>query len=197
MQKRAMTTNRDITQKFPSSGHFEITVPQGAEVIFVDGKGGGYAVKEPEKYGACPHDVNHYYFYIPADAVNNRLVDAKLMREPLAKKSDNWQDTAFHWLVTIGGQHFDYYTGAAWVEKARVSYMPDKPIPPSYDDVIHSLLMDASACEQSFEDWCSEYGYDSDSIKALETYRACQKNADKLRKAGVNIEAERERLADY
>lgn len=197
MQKPVMTTNRDITQKFPSSGRFDLTIPAGAEVIFVDGKGGGYAVKSPEKYGACPHDSKHYYFYVPAEAVNNRPADAKLLRAPLAKKSDNWQDTAFHWLVTIGGQTFDFYTGSAWVEEPKSSYIPPKPIPPSYDDVIHSLVMDASACEQSFEDWCSELGYDSDSIKALEIYRSCQKNADKLRKAGVNIEAERERLADY
>ena len=83
------------------------------------------------------------------------------------------------------------------IEKSKISFAPDKPLKPKLDDVLHALVMDASACEQSFEDWCSELGYSDDSIKALETYRECQKNADKLCKAGINVKAERERLADY
>lgn len=189
-----MQTNREITQKFPAGGHFDVTIPAGAEVIFVDGEGSGYAVKHPEKYGACPHDSRHYYFYIPAEAVKNRPADAALLRAPIAKKSDDWKETAYHWSVTIGGQSFDYYTGAGLVQTKDGATIPKKP---TYDDVVYSLVMDATACEQSFEDWCSDYGYSDDSIKALEIYRQCQHNTGKLRKAGINIAAERERLADY
>jgi len=59
---------------------------------------------------------------------------------------------------------------------------PDQPQQPHAADVLHSLIMDASAAEQTFESWCNEYGYDTDSRKALATYEACQQNADKLRR---------------
>lgn len=123
--------------------------------------------------------------------------ETKLIRRPIAKKSDDWHQTAFQWLVFINGQQFDYYTGSAHVFKSKHSWVEDKPKPPSLDDVLHSLVMDAEAEEMSFDDWCGNLGYDTDSRKALETYLACQHEARLLRKAGVNITAERERLADY
>lgn len=55
-----------------------------------------------------------------------------------------------------------------------------KPVTPCAAGVLHSLILDSSACEQSFESWCNDLGYDSDSRKAYATYEACQKNADKL-----------------
>lgn len=123
--------------------------------------------------------------------VSGVLADALLLRGPRKAKSDNWQETAHHWLVTIGGQEFDYYTGSAHVTEKGT------PKKPALDDVLYSLVMDARACEMSFYDLCSELGYDTDSRKALAIYEQCQTNTDKLRKAGVDIAAERERLADY
>lgn len=63
--------------------------------------------------------------------------------------------------------------------------------------MLYSLVMDSDACDMSFDDWCSNFGYETYSRKALDTYLECQKNALKLRKAGIDIEAERERLWDY
>lgn len=34
------------------------------------------------------------------------------------------------------------------------------------------------ACSQSFESWANEYGYDTDSRRAEEIYRACQRSGD-------------------
>ena len=115
--------------------------------------------------------------------------EAKLVRRPIAKKSNDWRQTAFQWLVFINGQQFDFFTGYSWVE--------DKPKQPSLDDVLHSLVMDAEAEEMGFADWCATFGYDTDSRKALDVYLSCQHNTTLLREAGVNIAAERERLADY
>jgi hypothetical protein len=64
----------------------------------------------------------------------------------------------------------------AEIEKAR------KPKAPTAASVLHSLMRDSSAASQSFDSWCSEYGYDTDSRKAYATYEACQRNADKLRR---------------
>ena len=63
---------------------------------------------------------------------------------------------------------------------------------------MYCLIVDSEACSETFESWCSNFGYDTDSRKAMDTYLACQKNGEKLRKAGVtDIEAAREAFRDY
>lgn len=112
--------------------------------------------------------------------------ETKFIRE--AQKSGvvkDWRDGANQWLVSINGEQFEYWTGTGLKDAPRL------------DDVLFSLTLDASALEMNFEVWCSEYGYNSDSIKALKTYQKCLENAYKLSRAGINIAAERERLQDY
>lgn len=53
---------------------------------------------------------------------------------------------------------------------------------PRVKDILWSLYMDASGAQESFEDWCSNYGYDTDSRRALNMYFACQESGHKLRK---------------
>lgn len=58
----------------------------------------------------------------------------------------------------------------AWFRDGRA------PIAPSVADVVSCLLSDcSSASNDTFESFCSEFGYDTDSRKALKTYKACQK----------------------
>jgi hypothetical protein len=54
---------------------------------------------------------------------------------------------------------------------------------PKINDVMDCLLSDASGYENSrdFEEWCSEYGYDTDSRKAEKIYKACEKEFEKLK----------------
>lgn len=53
---------------------------------------------------------------------------------------------------------------------------------PGVADVLHCLLMDAEVIDAgSFEEWASNYGYDTDSRKAESIYRACLDTALKLR----------------
>ena len=85
----------------------------------------------------------------------------------------------------------DYYTGTGH-RKSKVKMPADiarlgpnilarvnwekaylKPVAPNAAGVLYSLIRDAQGAEQNFADWCSDYGYDSDSIKALNTYNAC------------------------
>lgn len=44
-----------------------------------------------------------------------------------------------------------------------------------------SLKADATGGE-TFGDWCSSYGYDTDSRKALDTYLACQESEERSRR---------------
>ena len=52
---------------------------------------------------------------------------------------------------------------------------------PTAEDVLQSLLSDASSADESFEDWCGEYGYDTDSRKAERTYDQVREHTAKLR----------------
>lgn len=73
---------------------------------------------------------------------------------------------------------------AAW-QKAYV-----KPIAPYAADVLHSLILDSSAIDTSFDYWCSNYGYDADSISAFNAYQACCKTAKELRRVFTRAQLE-------
>lgn len=55
-------------------------------------------------------------------------------------------------------------------------------IKPDYESVLYSLLRDGDTLDFTcFEDWCESYGFNSDSIKAKETYDTCLKTGLFLR----------------
>jgi hypothetical protein len=52
---------------------------------------------------------------------------------------------------------------------------------PTAADVLSCLISDSSSVETAdFEDWCREFGYDTDSRKAEKTYQTCLNQRDKL-----------------
>ena len=69
-----------------------------------------------------------------------------------------------------------------------------KPVQPSAASVLYSLLLDSSAVDQSFIDWCNDLGYETDSRKALATYEACCESGQKMRQLFTS--AQRETLAE-
>ena len=70
---------------------------------------------------------------------------------------------------------------------------------PKVSAVLHSLIMDAQAGSETFEDFCSNYGYDTDSRRALEMYLECQKYGNELRRFfnGGHMADMEEILRDY
>jgi hypothetical protein len=54
---------------------------------------------------------------------------------------------------------------------------------PTATEVLDCLASDAAGIDNavSFEDWCSEYGYDTDSRKAEKTFKACEHEATRLK----------------
>jgi hypothetical protein len=58
-------------------------------------------------------------------------------------------------------------------------------VAPKLDDVCYSLLMDGSAYFDGmrFEEWASDLGYSDDSIKAKETFEACDRIGRDLNRA--------------
>lgn len=53
--------------------------------------------------------------------------------------------------------------------------------PPAFGDVLHSLSLDSEAVEMTFSDWCADFGYSDDSIKAKATFDACNEIGKRLR----------------
>lgn len=116
-------------------------------------------------------------------------------------RDNNWD--CDQWRVTIssgaGFHSFDYFTGLGLRHKPRASWDTPKPKKPKVADVLHSLILDASAADENFHDWCANYGYSDDSIKAMNTYKACLETAQALRKhfSPDTLRQVRELLQDY
>jgi hypothetical protein len=72
-----------------------------------------------------------------------------------------------------------------------------KPKPLDIDDILYSLILDSQAGNETFDDFCDNFGYDNDSIKANDIYRACQKNAKKVRTFIKDIDQANELFQDY
>jgi len=105
-------------------------------------------------------------------------------------KRDDW--VCDEWRVSIGSFETSYYTGTGH-RKMNVA------VAPCAADVLYALLSDAEACETSFSDWCENFGYSNDSIKALNTYRECEELGRSLRKvfSTKQVSELREVLSDY
>ena len=49
-----------------------------------------------------------------------------------------------------------------------------RALPPTSASVIYALILDADCATDTFSNWCADFGYNTDSIKAQKTYFACQ-----------------------
>lgn len=181
--KNYRETIRDVETTIDNT---KITVPKGTPLTHVPnaGKASGYAVRDVAdlvKLGAWEHDAKTRYAYVPV----NSVFEALHIHGPLKSKSNDWQETANKWLIKIAGQSFDYYTGSGITKS------------PDYDSVMACLVRDAEALNHTFENWANELGYDTDSRKAYATWEECCNNARKLIAAGIDLQAESERLQDY
>lgn len=72
-------------------------------------------------------------------------------------------------------------------KEQRLRSIPDSP---SLEDVMYSLLADASIGRNGYshEDFCEEFGYDPDSRKGFNMWVACVEQYSKLRKMGVDFD---------
>ena len=94
----------------------------------------------------------------------------------------NWECDG--WQFTIKGQTFDYFTGLGHRDKSA------KPQIPPIAGVLYSIISDSSACNESFASWCDNFGYATDSRKALKIYEQYQEDFDKLRKVFTTAQIE-------
>lgn len=53
---------------------------------------------------------------------------------------------------------------------------------PTAADVLSCLISDARACDQEFESWADDLGFDRDSRTAEQTFKVCQKLGSKVKR---------------
>lgn len=100
-------------------------------------------------------------------------------------KKGDWERFSFAVTISYPGDptrkiQTDYHMGIGLGKKHRTGHVYEPT--PKAKEVIGSLFSDASCADGTFEDFCGNMGYDTDSRKALETYLACQESESKLRK---------------
>lgn len=120
-----------------------------------------------------------------------------------ATKRDDWECDRWYFTFTRDGreERFEYFTGtghrkvpnkrleaemereiksrhSSWRTSIVAKYV--KPVEPHMAGVLHSLILDSQAVGQSFDSWCGEFGYETDSRKAYATYQACMENGEKF-----------------
>lgn len=87
--------------------------------------------------------------------------------------TDNWN----HHRVTVskGGRRttFDF-----WASIANPEIRSRSDLLGAFD----CFLSDACAGQQSFDEFCSEFGYDNDSRRAEQTHKACIRSYDKAQR---------------
>lgn len=93
--------------------------------------------------------------------------------EPFAAGDDErWDHNSWEITLTFQGRTMTlkFHTGLGIVGE------------PTIGDVLSSLSLDSSSVidGQSFEDWCGDFGYDTDSRKAERTFNACKAQAEEL-----------------
>lgn len=113
-----------------------------------------------------------------------------------------WEDQAVdHYRVKLGAFETDFYQGLGHRKPikgvngpVKCPYPPHtmgaeawnkqnvRPVAPTAAAVLYCLLSDMEVIDQSFTDWASDFGYDTDSRKALATYKACCATGLALRK---------------
>lgn len=111
-------------------------------------------------------------------------------QNPYIKRDNKWSREATHYTVrlTYKGRELNTYFSMG---KAHAN-------PPTAAAVLYSLLMDQQAVNLSFEDWCNEFGYSSDSRAAYATYRSCRKVGRQVKPfLGEELPAFEEAANDY
>ena len=87
-------------------------------------------------------------------------------------RDDEWKKGANKWqvrLVYFDKEHVtNFYMGSGLVDEMG------RPKKPTKKDILYSMIMD-DVSDMNFNDFCDEFGYNNDSIKALKIYKACLK----------------------
>jgi len=97
----------------------------------------------------------------------NKIPQARILGGELRKK-DKWEYKAY--TVIIDNVSFEWKQGTGIKGK------------PNAAEVLARCCADYLSSKTDFPEWCLDFGYDSDSIKARKVYDDCQELGTQLRK---------------
>lgn len=154
-----------------------------ARAIVAEAENGTHSHAESEAILREARDSLPIRYRIPAVRMSAAQVDAT------AEDSKTWSAGSTHWRCNFAcdGRRMSvaYHMGSA--HKGA----------PGMWDVLRCLFSDAESAGESFESWAGDMGYDTDSRKAENTWKACRSIAKRLEVLfGVNLEAWRELSRD-
>lgn len=111
-------------------------------------------------------------------AAHGVTLDITLVGE---RTMDGWAHDEWQVAFRREGKEFvtEYRTGTG--HRVRGTFGCEKAVAPKAATVLHCLCYDAECGSDTFEEFCGNLGYDTDSRKALKTYLACQEIGSKLR----------------
>ncbi len=107
-------------------------------------------------------------------------IESEIRGGYLDKDSEGWQHYAFNILFKNNGKEASF----SWKQGKPGIAIPTKPTPAEVLARICAESLEVS--NDSFEGWAATYGFDADSRKAESIYQACQKNAEKLSRLGLD-----------
>ena len=122
--------------------------------------------------------------------LNNIKLQGTRMQNNRCDLADEWKRTAtkYNCKITFKNKiyRFNFWMGSANTKA------------PSKKDVLYSFIMD-DVTGMDFEEFCLEFGYSNDSIKALRTFEACKEQTENFYRLFNEKEREilRELLEDY
>lgn len=97
---------------------------------------------------------------------------------------DGWEHYAWNILFAGKGQaSINYSMGTGHVIKAAGRDIPKNPSP---SQALANSCLDFWESRAAFAGWCSNFGYDPDSIKALRMYDSCRQKGVTLYKIGLS-----------
>ncbi len=89
-------------------------------------------------------------------------------------KLDEWQQKAHPYTVKLKYDDrqmtIPFFMGSALTHE------------PTDEDVMICLIADYSVTDETFEEFCANFGYDEDSRKAEKIYKQCVRNGKKIKK---------------
>lgn len=102
-------------------------------------------------------------------------IQCKITRIPFRTDLE-WEGHAKHFAYTLSRVGND--------NKIKGYYSQGEAIKgtPRVTDIVLAMLMDTQGiADTSFDMWCGDFGYDTDSRKALNTYQACMKEYGQIK----------------
>lgn len=91
------------------------------------------------------------------------------------------------------------YSERLSVHRAEQLRNGTEPIPPTLDEVMYALQSDASNVRfgQTFDEFCSDFGLDTDSRRAESSFNACRETWAGLTRLGADFDALAVMFQDY